>query len=237
MGSHHIVRLWVESARPLPHSHLMMRYDRRYWVLATGIAATAGYVDAIGFLRLGGYFVSFMSGNSTRLAVGLVSDARAAGVAGGLIAAFAIGVMAGSWLGLRSGHDRKPAALLLMGGLLAIAAAGDTHLPAVATSLVMAAAMGAANTVFQRDGEVSIAVTYMTGTLVKCMQRLTAALLGVGPRWAWLPYAVLWIGLVAGACAGTVAWRTWGMASLWAAVASVAAWALYAWAIGRPRAD
>ena len=31
------------------------------------MSTLAGYVDAIGFLHLGGLFVSFMSGNSTRM--------------------------------------------------------------------------------------------------------------------------------------------------------------------------
>lgn len=51
----------------------MHRHDKKVWPLAIALAALAGYVDAIGFLRLGGFFVSFMSGNSTRLAVGIAS--------------------------------------------------------------------------------------------------------------------------------------------------------------------
>jgi len=55
--------------------------------------------------------------------------------------------------------------------------------PPLATGTLLAAAMGAANTVFRRDGEVSIGVTYMTGTLVKGVQRATLAAFG-GPAWA-----------------------------------------------------
>lgn len=42
-------------------------------MLAATLSALAGYVDAVGFMTLGGFFVSFMSGNSTRLGVGLSS--------------------------------------------------------------------------------------------------------------------------------------------------------------------
>ena len=41
----------------------MTNYDARFWILAAGLSGMAGYVDAIGFLKLGGLFVSFMSGN------------------------------------------------------------------------------------------------------------------------------------------------------------------------------
>jgi uncharacterized membrane protein YoaK (UPF0700 family) len=214
----------------------MTRYDRRSWFLAAGLAATAGYVDAIGFLRLGGFFVSFMSGNSTRFAVGVVTDARVARTAGALIAGFALGVVMGTWLSIRHGGGRTPTSLLLMAALLTVAAVSEGWVPAMATSLMMAAAMGAANTLFQRDGEVSVGVTYMTGTLVKCVQRLTAALMGSGPRWAWLPYALLWMGLVAGACGGAAVYGAVGTAGMWLAVAAVALLAVYARAIGRPHA-
>ena len=53
----------------------------------------------------------------------------------------------------------------------------------------------------QKDGEVSIGVTYMTGTLVKLGQHVALALLG-GNRFGWLLYLLLWCGLVLGATAG-----------------------------------
>ncbi len=47
--------------------------SRRNIALACALSALAGYVDGIGFLHLGGLFVSFMSGNSTRMGVNLAS--------------------------------------------------------------------------------------------------------------------------------------------------------------------
>ena len=44
----------------------MVRYDRRVKLLAAGLSALAGFVDATGFIQMGGFFVSFMSGNTTR---------------------------------------------------------------------------------------------------------------------------------------------------------------------------
>ncbi|WP_280975533.1 MULTISPECIES: DUF1275 family protein [unclassified Bradyrhizobium] len=48
-----------------------MLESRRNLVLACALSGLAGYVDGIGYLHLGGPFVSFMSGNSTRLGVSL----------------------------------------------------------------------------------------------------------------------------------------------------------------------
>ena len=66
--------------------------SRRNVVLACALSALAGYVDGIGFLHLGGLFVSFMSGNSTRLGVSLAQgDWSNAAAALGLIALFVTG--------------------------------------------------------------------------------------------------------------------------------------------------
>jgi len=216
----------------------MRRYARSHIALAIGAAALAGYVDAIGFLSLEGFFVSFMSGNTTRLAVGLAGIPGEALVAGRLIAAFLLGVIIGSLLGRLGGWRRQPMILALVGLMIAAgAAAGAYGLPAIATLLV-AAAMGAENTTFERDGEVAIGLTYMTGALVKLGQRIASAITG-GPKFAWAPYALLWIGLAAGAVTGAVTWPMVGLGGLWAAAAgafALAAAALIMAARDRARA-
>ncbi|MEJ7926576.1 DUF1275 family protein [Sphingobium sp. AN641] len=44
---------------------------------AIALAFLAGYIDVLGFLTTSGFFVSFMSGNSTRLAVGALQRREA----------------------------------------------------------------------------------------------------------------------------------------------------------------
>ena len=210
----------------------MIRTDSRIRMLATCLAFLGGYVDALGFVALGGFFVSFMSGNSTRAGVGIAEGTMAAAIAASLIAAFVAGVVAGSIAGRFAGARRVPYALGLVTLLLVLAAICHEAGASRATFALMAMAMGAENTVFEREGEVSIGVTYMTGTLVKFGQRLTAALFG-GERLAWLPYLLLWFGLVGGAALGAFAFPYLGLRGLWIAAAAAAALGLYGARIGQ----
>ena len=206
----------------------MTRYAKRIWIFAAGLSALAGYVDAIGFIELGGFFVSFMSGNSTRLAVGIAGQLPAvAALAGALVGCFVLGVIAGT-LAARLGHRRRePVVLALVALLLAAAATVGGQGAVTLAALLMAAAMGAENAVFEREGEVAIGLTYMTGTLVKLGQRATAALLG-GDRFGWLPYLLLWAGLISGATAGALVHPQLGLGALWFAAAAAALLALVA---------
>ena len=71
--------------------------SRRQALLAAGLTATAGFVDGLAFIHLGGYFVSFMSGNSTRAGSDLVQgDPWGWAKAMGLVAFFVVGVVISS---------------------------------------------------------------------------------------------------------------------------------------------
>lgn len=75
--------------------------------LALLLAGLAGYVDSLGFLQLGGVFVSFMSGNSTRLAASLASGHwLAVGHLAAILAVFVLGSFLGALIaGVRArGH-------------------------------------------------------------------------------------------------------------------------------------
>lgn len=200
----------------------MLRYEVRHRMLAYALAALAGYSDAIGFIASGGFFVSFMSGNTTRAGVGLPFGVAETGMALSLIVAFVVGTVGGSLLGRYRGWRRRESAILFaIAAALALACLLFGLSAAYPALLLTAAAMGAENTIFEEDGEVTIGLTYMTGTLVKTGQRIASALAG-GPKWDWLPYALLWISLLTGSIAGAFAHHALGVDALWGA-AGVAA--------------
>lgn len=203
----------------------MIRYRRRYWALAAALSAVAGFVDAVAFVELGGYFVSFMSGNSTRLGVGLALDGSHAAIAGALIGSFIAGVILGAFANRKGDKDGSIRVLVIVTAALACAALlADMNAKATGIAL-LAVSMGAVNSVFLRDGEVSIGVTYMTGTLVRFGQRIAGALTG-GPRYAWAPYLFLWVGLIAGAVAGAASYAAFGMNAIWFAATALVVIAL-----------
>ncbi|GAA1818134.1 YoaK family protein [Nesterenkonia flava] len=225
---------------------------RRQLGLACAITAAAGFVDGIGFLHLGGYFVSFMSGNSTRAAADLASgDLLGWGKAIGLVAAFVFGVVLASLVTSKphpsvaatTTPQRSPRhsplgpqlhAIWLSVGILVLASACATASlmgvqPAeYAVAPLIAASMGAVNSTFTRGGEVSVGLTYMTGALVKAAQLFAARLKGA-PQTGWLRYAALWVAIAAGSAAGAVSYLAAGLVVLWAAPAMLALCAGLVW--------
>lgn len=184
-------------------------------LLACTLSAIAGYVDGIGFIHLGGLFVSFMSGNSTRMGVSLATaDWWKAAEALLLIALFVFGAGAGSLI-VRT-HGRYRQSWLLFAEALLLGAAALAYALGWSQSAIaaMVLAMGLENAVFQIGGGGGLGLTYVTGALVKVGQLAAAALTG-GARWAWLPNLLLWASLVAGSAAGALAYDWINLAAIW----------------------
>ena len=179
--------------------------SRRNILLACALSALAGYVDGLGFLYLGGMFVSFMSGNSTRMGVDLaLGQFDAAAEAFGLIALFVAGAACGSLIVRTTSAFRQCWILLIEGVLLAGAAlCYGLGVPGVAIAAIVTA-MGLENAVFQIEGGGGLGLTYVTGALVKVGQHLAIALTG-GPRFGWMSNLLLWASLVAGSTVGAFA--------------------------------
>jgi uncharacterized membrane protein YoaK (UPF0700 family) len=196
----------------------MERTESPLIVVAVCLAALAGFVDALAFTSLGGFFASFMSGNSTRLGVGLGqgigSDAT---MAAGLILSFIGGVIVSSVLVRAASARHKAVVMAVVTALLTLAAIVASVAPGPFVLVLLAAAMGAENGVFNRDGEVTIGLTYMTGSLVRIGQKLAGALMGDRDRWGWVPYLALWLGFLAGAVSGAASQLRWGWDALWLA--------------------
>src|SRR3984957_16881108 len=196
----------------------MILKSRRNLALACALSAMAGYVDGIGFLHLGGLFVSFMSGNLTRLGVSLAQAHWSNAEAAGLIFLLVIGAACGSLIVLGRGTNRQPWVLLVEAMLLALAALCYAFGVSNVAVAAMVLAMGLENAVFQIDGGAGLGLTYITGALVKVGQLVAAALTG-GERWAWLPNLLLWAALVAGAVCGASAYHWINLAAVWFAAA------------------
>lgn len=178
--------------------------------MAVALSLLAGFVDALGFMHLGGYFVSFMSGNSTQMAAVLPDGLAGAILPLALVVLFVLGVMVGT---LAEQRLSTSLGLLVLAALLGVATALAAMRLDDAAIMITPFVMGAMNTVL-RSGQGAMAVTYMTGNLVKLGQTIVAAVQG-GPRWTWLPYLLLWLGLLVGALCGALAYGEIGLVALW----------------------
>lgn len=172
-------------------------------MLAYSIAGLAGFVDATGYLAADRYFVSFMSGNTTRLGVDFITDTTRAYVPALLILGFVIAVTCGALIADIAGNFRKAA---VTGTSTALIGAGAIAHHFGSTSVLMTClllAMGVLNNAFRRDGEVAVGVTYMTGALVRFGQGIAAWIKGRA-RPGWTTNLALWLSLAVGAVSGAL---------------------------------
>ena len=202
------------------------------FALAVCLAALAGFVDATGFITFDHLFVSFMSGNSTEGAVDVAGGSAHALVVGRAVAVFVGGVTLGELVGAAGGRWGRPLVLLVEVLCLWAAVAvgrggghGAGHDGALASLLGLA--MGVQNASVHKADGISVALTYVTGTLVHVGRTAAGALRGAQPWGDILPYAGLWAGLVGGGVLGALVTRHDGGIAL--LVAAGFASALMAW--------
>ncbi|WP_257160309.1 YoaK family protein [Corynebacterium cystitidis] len=207
-------------------------HSPRQLMAGTGFAFVAGFVDALAFMFLGGVFLSFMSGNVTRIAASAVTgDWATVQLAATCVVLFLLGVMEGA-LVRRLASRRIPrvfvknAVVVNMALLFTVAcvflAAGWPHVAVGFASL----GIGSMNSIFERRGEVSLALTYMTGTLVKMGQRLVDTLFG-GSHAAWLQHFLIASALGAGALVGGFCYLWLELNALYLATALVYAMTVF----------
>jgi uncharacterized membrane protein YoaK (UPF0700 family) len=197
--------------------------------LAACLAGLAGMVDAIGLLRLGHLFVSYMSGNSTQMA--LAAGQLRLDEAGSilvLIGLFVLGAAGGQVLAHFAGRRRLTAVLAAVMALLAAAAAlGTAPKP-------MVLAMGVLNAAMHRAGNVAVSLTFVTGTLSRFGQGLGDLLIGRPGGWVWAWQMVPWLGLVAGAALAGLVSAPIGLAVDWLPVGLAGALLIWSSIIPEP---
>jgi uncharacterized membrane protein YoaK (UPF0700 family) len=208
-------------------------------MLPIGLALIAGYVDAYAILALG-TFVSFMSGNTTR--VGIASGQwKLAAVASNAvaIACFVLGAFTGIWLSHAPWRRARQLLFAIVAALLGIviAARGFDSLPSDAAIAILSVAMGMMNTTVTHVGPERVSLTYVTGTLSRIGRHLALA-----ARRSPLPdrhgpsdshvlraglLACVWAGFFVGAVLAAVASAHLGIAALLAPFAALAALAVW----------
>lgn len=184
----------------------MRDVTRRGLALSLVLSGVAGYVDAIGFIDTGGFFVSFMSGNSTQAGVDILEQGLASSLLPlTLVVAFVLGVAVGAMVG---GSGRRRAwAVAASASAVALSAVLAAVAPtSPARFWMLAFAMGALNTLYLSDGRARVAITYATGTLVSLGLAVAALLTGRSGS-AWRRPLLLWGSLAGGAVVGAAAHR------------------------------
>lgn len=214
-------------------SQRQQRVQRRgtvglYFVAA--LSVLAGMTDAIGFMATGD-FVSFMSGNTTRLAVSLGSAELGPVLRLALvIAAFVLGNALGVIVAARSGRRHWP----LLGVIaLLLATAGMLPEPMQLLALLAAVtAMGMINAVVEEVNGLPIGLTYVTGALSRFGRGLGRTLLGQ-QRLGWRVQLVPWSGMFIGAVLGVLLEQRFERAALLASALTALLLAVVSWKIPR----
>lgn len=177
----------------------------RLW-LGLFFALTAGWVDAVGFIQLGRFYLSFMSGNTTQLGVAIASSKDELMLRGAsVIASFFLGAFFGTLLADASGRFRLPTILTLEAALFGAAITLTMARPGFFALLPVAAAMGMQNTLRQLVGRANVGNSFVTGSLFNAGQSLARALTGAAPRAEWLAYLAAWTAFILGSAGGAYA--------------------------------
>lgn len=189
---------------------------RLSWVLA----GLAGVLGATAFTHSEGYFVTFMTGNAQRAVLGFFRhDVLLSISAGVLMLCFVIGVVVASVCRRRfwSAHPHGPTVLttfsLITATVLDVLEEGwQENMLDFAPIMLVVFGIGALNTSFVKNGEVSVPLSYVTGTLVKMGQGIERHIAG-GTAADWLGYFLLlasfMLGAVVGGCISLVVNGTW----------------------------
>lgn len=222
--------------------------ERALAAVATLLSATAGYVDAIGYVLLAHVYVANMSGNTIAFGRGIAhGDLGEAAARVWPIVVFTVGLFLSELLYEVAVRHNRPSGAAWTLGLEAIVLAIYMALPFSAAPAaygwsyyvpvaLLALAMGLQNATLIRVGASSLYTTHITGNLTRLAREGAHALLWIATghsrkgrteeddrraaRRVGL-MAGLWMSYTVGAVAGSLAVGRWGRLGAWAALAAL----------------
>lgn len=196
---------------------------------AVALAMVAGIADAIGFIQYSQLFMSFMSGNTTRFGeAASTADWIQVTRFGGVIVLFCFGAFAGTLIAAWAKRWRLSTLLIIQACLLALGNVmpqGSEAVPLHAYPVVLA--LGLQNATLQDEAGRSLALTYVTGSVVRFGAGLANMVLHKPAPSFWIQ-GPLWAGLTAGAVFGGLLANRYGEAAFLAPAALSAVLAIIA---------
>ncbi|WP_278264882.1 YoaK family protein [Nocardia sp. AG03] len=200
-----------ETGRDLAHRPPLRGMPEGAMPMVAFLSILAGFIGAAAYTHSAGYFVTFMTGNTERAVLGWFdNDQLLATGAITLLLSFGLGVFVASLLRRRVWRDSRHGATVVATVALSVAAAVDWAMDRSGGQEVgfipiafVAFAVGALNTAFVKNGEVSVPLSYVTGTVVKLGQGIESHVSGGSVR-DWLGYALQYGSFAVGALLGGV---------------------------------
>lgn len=172
-------------------------------LLSSVLVLLAGFIDSIGYLGLGKVYLSFMSGNSTKLGIALFeADYALWAATGTVVLLFIAGAFVGTFI-TESWWKWHLTLILIVECVLflfAIMLSILFHTQYIIFPIAMA--MGMQNTMHQMVAHADVGKGFVSGTLFGIGQALAKAARGKAPASEWAVLALSWFIFVIGAALG-----------------------------------
>ncbi len=172
-------------------------------LLSSVLVLLAGFIDSIGYLGLGKVYLSFMSGNSTKLGIALFeADYALWATTGTVVLLFIAGAFVGTFITESWGkwHLTLILSVECVLFLFAILLSLLFHTQYIIFPIAMA--MGMQNTMHQMVAHADVGKGFVSGTLFGIGQALAKAVRGKAPASEWAVLALSWFIFVIGAALG-----------------------------------
>ena len=172
-------------------------------LLSSVLVLLAGFIDSIGYLGLGKVYLSFMSGNSTKLGIALFeADYALWAATGTVVLLFIAGAFVGTFITESWGKWHLTLILIVECVLFLFAIMLSIRFHTQYIIFPIAMAMGMQNTMHQMVAHADVGKGFVSGTLFGIGQALAKAARGKAPASEWAVLALSWFIFVIGAALG-----------------------------------